>query len=528
MRIQTSCPHCFKNLHIVTTWPLDSGETLRFLRCGHIVIHTPEKLFEGSYATQAIDKSSEAWQYQIDGVDFFNASNGNCLIADEMGLGKTIQALIAFRAANEKLSPALLIVKSATVWQWFNQYKKWADPSLTGIFMIRDTKGFIPPGFNSYVVSMDTFSRLVKAERNPYGKIINIWINPMLKEVPFQFVIVDECQSFKDPSSNRATALVAFLQTLKIPYKLFLSGTPIKNRADEYFTTLNILDPENFSSIEEFRRNWLVQDARGKWSSVNPYRLERFRELIANYVIRREKKDVLKSLPPFRRAFETISIDDEHYKKIYNQELDKLALKLGEAGEARWMDVQENLMTLRRITGMAKVDFACEYIDTFLDTVEDEKIAIGIHHQSVRDTLFAKLQARGFNPLKLSGEDNQDKKEEIKKAFQQSENRVLIINMLAGGVGMDGLQVCNNVICLERQWNSVDEEQFEARFHRSGQLKPVLTEYLLAKGTIDDYFSALVEEKRRIFGETVSLDWNLASDPNALRDLCYQTTASRL
>lgn len=528
MRLQTECPHCLRNLRITVNWDLDNSEKLQFTKCGHILFHRVERMFPpGQFEKDSLSGHASGWEYQIEGVEFVNSTNGVALIADEMGLGKTVQDLLYHRAAYTQLTPNLKVVKSATLWQWFQQYKKWCSNKLTGIFMIRDAKSFIPPGFDTYLISMDTFSRMIRAERNPYGKIISIAINPQLDAIKFQSITVDECQSFKDPSSNRTTALVAFLQQQDIKYKLFLSGTPIKNRADEYFTTLNILDPINFSSVEQFRRNWLVQDQKGKWSSVNPYRLEAFRELIANYVIRREKKDVMKDLPEFRRAFETIYVEDEKIKKVYNAELDKLRAIDASKANVTWADVSDSLMTLRRIMGLAKVDFAIEYIDTFLDTVADEKIAIGIHHQAVRDLLYFKLKERGFNVLKLSGEDNSDKKNEIKNEFAKPGNRILIINMLAGGVGLDGLQVCNNVICLERQWNSVDEEQFEARFHRAGQKLPVLAEYMIAKGTIDDFFSNLVEQKRLICDQAFGNSWN-ATDPEMLRELIDQTIASRL
>ena len=528
MRLQSSCPHCYKNLRITETIKFTNGEQLRFTKCGHILYHNPERLFTDMSDTAALDGSSAAWEYQIEGMQFINECNGTGLIADEMGLGKTVQALLIKRAAKEKWKTTLIVVKSATTWQWFKMYKKWTSLSLTGVFMLRETKGFIPPGFGAYVVSMDTFSRMVRAERNPYGKIINIFINPQLAALGIDSIIVDECQSFKDPAANRTTALVAFIQQMNIKYKVFLSGTPIKNRADEYFTTLNILDPDNFESIERYRRKWLVQDNKGRWSFVNPYRLEQFRELISNYVIRREKKDVLKSLPEFRRAFETISIEDDKMKEAYNREVERLREISDSKENITYMDVSDSLMTLRRIIGMAKVDFCVEYIDTFLDTVENEKIAIGVHHHAVRDLIYAKLQARGINVLKLSGEDNSDRKEQIKKEFEKPENRVLVISVLAGGVGMDGLQICNNVITLERQWNSVDEEQFEARFHRAGQKNPVLCEYFIAQKTIDDFFHQLVEQKRLIFGQSVGNDWSLMSDNGMLRDLVDRTVASKL
>ena len=50
---------------------------------------------------------------------------------------------------------------------------------------------------------------------------------------------------------------------------------------------------------------------------------------------------------------------------------------------------------------------------------------------------------------------------------------------------------------------------------------------MIAKGTIDEYFSNLVEPKRQICGETLD-GWDFASDRNALRDLVEETVSHRL
>lgn len=307
---------------------------------------------------------------------------------------------------------------------------------------------------------------------------------------------------------------------------IMLSGTPIKNRADEYFVPLNMLRPDLFSSLSYFRSNWLQQDSKGKYSRINPYRLDRFRELTKSFIIRREKNAVL-SLPPFRRTFETIYIEDESIKLAYNAALNNLKVTAESHSNLNFFDINDNLMTLRRITGMGKVPFAVEYINTFLDTTEDEKIAIGVHHESVRDALYNAFVSRDIPCLKLSGEDNAEQKNRIVKRFQDPTGpRVLVVNILAGGVGLN-LQACNNVLVLERQWNAADEEQFEGRFWRQGQTLPVLCEYMLAKGTIDTYFSAMVEQKRKVCGEALD-GWNFTADDDAIRELIEKTLASKL
>jgi SNF2 family DNA or RNA helicase len=126
-----------------------------------------------------------------------------------------------------------------------------------------------------------------------------------------------------------------------------------------------------------------------------------------------------------------------------------------------------------------------------------------------------------YGVLKLSGEDSAIKKQQIVEAFGKLENRVLIVNMLAGGVGLN-LQCCANTLVLERQWSAADEEQFESRFHRNGQKKAVVAEYMGATGTIDQWFHELVEEKRQIFGETIQ-GWELISDRTSLKDLAIKT-----
>jgi SNF2 family DNA or RNA helicase len=268
-----------------------------------------------------------------------------------------------------------------------------------------------------------------------------------------------------------------------------------------------------------------MQDEKGKYSRIASWRLEQFREMTKSFIIRRDKSVL--ALPPFRRAFETIYIENEKIKLAYNKALENLRVTAESHSNLSYFDVQENLMTLRRITGMGKVPFAVEYIDTFLDTEEDEKIAIGIHHESVRDALYYELTNRGFQVLKYSGEDTPEQKNRIQHQFQDPHGpRVLIVNMIAGGVGLN-LQACNNTLILERQWNAADEEQFEGRFWRQGQTRPVLAEYMLAKGTIDTYFAAMVENKRQVCGEALD-GWQFTNDSDAIRELIEKTLASKL
>jgi SNF2 family DNA or RNA helicase len=485
-----------KGLEIKTSWIEECTEIVPPKKVPPLRFHSLSNKFH-------------AYEFQVEGVQFIRQTGYRCLIGDKMGLGKTVQALLAiFNDLSEQSDklPCMYIVRSSTVWQWLSMHKEWASSNPLGIFMIRGSKNFIPSGFSAYVISMDTLGRLVEFETDRWGETIpgSEKLNKWLAKLGIKTVVVDECHSFKNVDAKRSKALECFLRLAEVKYEIYLSGTAIKNRADEYYFTLHRLFPQEFRTIEGFRHQWCEKDEKGKFSRIKPYRLEEFRALISSRVLRREKG---KDLPPFRRVTTVVSIENPKFKAQYNKALDELQALADSKDKLTKFDIQDNLMVLRRIVGNAKVDDAVEYVDEFLDENEEEKICIGVHHHSVRDTLYAKLMARGHTPLKLSGEDSADHKNYIVNQFKRKKNRILIISIVAGGTGIDGLQCCSNILILERQWNSADEEQFEFRFNRDGQINPVLADYMLAKGTVDDYFTKNVERTRQVFHETVENNW---------------------
>lgn len=545
-RLQLTCPavNCAAPMELVNEltllgqtadhyeFPVKPWSTLLKLKCGHLVhkehlAATETSLAETSF--YSLDGLKKTRHYQVEGFDFIKQSGFNCLVADQQGLGKTIEALLILRENPKELLPVLILVKGSTIWQWQREIKEWFKGTPDAVWMIRDGRGFIPPGFSIYLMSMDTLKAYVKPkgdgktkgvkerQTSKYATTSNLEfeVSPALKMLGLKFLIADEVHSFKNTDSKRSQALVELIRLLGLDKKIFLSGTPIKNRADEYFIPLNLLDPLNFSSMDHFKRRFLKQDETGRWSRIDPYCLDSFKKTTAPYIIRRERNQVLTELPKFSRVFEEVKIESEILTKLYNAELDKLAEKDSEKANLTYNDIKEQVMTMRRIIGMAKAELILDVVEDFMDSTEDEKLVIGVHHHAVRDFLLAKLSK--YKPLVISDE-SADRKQWTIDRFRQPERRLMIVNIIAGGTGLN-LQFCNNCIVLERQWNSADEEQFEDRFNRIGQTLPVTAAYPKAIKTIDEWFSNMVEEKRAIFGDTVAIDatqWISQGDVNDL------------
>jgi SNF2 family DNA or RNA helicase len=416
-------------------------------------------------------------------------------------------------------------------------------------------------------------------------------VRDKLQELPFKLVIADEAHSFKNSDSNRSQALVKFMNFMNVGeatheikfdcpkckhtwieeakqkfdkrighqviYKnsrcpkcewyvyvqaqarekqpterpcglILLTGTPILNRADEYFVPLNLVNPELFSSQTSFQNQWLEPDHKGRYSRIKKYRLEEFKKVIKPYLLRREKEDVYTDLPVINRIFTLIEPDKSKVKERYNQILDKIDAETAHKANPTYWDLKEHLAELRRLCGMMKLLWTNDYLETCaLESAS--KYAIGIHHESVRDVLYTMLGG-SMNCYRLSGQDSAEQKDYIMREWEHSNKQFLIVNMLAGGVGMD-FHYCDNVVVLERQWNSEIEAQFEFRFYnpdKSIKQNPTTIEYVIAKGTIDEFWYDMVEEKRRNVGEVMYNNFNIERDVDSFQALVDRTLQTRL
>jgi SNF2 family DNA or RNA helicase len=213
-------------------------------------------------------------------------------------------------------------------------------------------------------------------------------------------------------------------------------------------------------------------------------------------------------------------------KAAYNREIDKMREKEEYLGrDLNQSDVSDNLMTIRRIIGMAKVKEAANRIAEFIEDTEDDKIAIGIHHHTVRDALVYELSQRDIKAARIDA--SKDIQYHVDQWKNRPESRVAVISQLGGGVGLN-LQFCHNLLNIERQWNSADEEQLEDRFNRFGQEYPVSAEYLVAKGTIDIWFTNMVEEKRQISGETFGINFDPTQSQETMREMLQWMMTNKL
>jgi SNF2 family DNA or RNA helicase len=340
----------------------------------------------------------------------------------------------------------------------------------------------------------------------------------MLPDGHVKTIIIDECQRVKNHLSDRAKAVQRIAK--QTPHIISMSGTPIKNNAGEYFTVLNLTKPTLFPHYQKFLDNYCDFYSNGWGNKVGGLKdVERFHEDTKDIIIRRTKSEVLKDLPSLERKFHHVELDRK-LNKAYAaamQELDDMLYSDGSEFEKATNTIAI-MSKLRHITGISKVENCIDFVTEFLLST-DRKIVIFTHHQDVMSMLEAQLnqwcKEGDFGAVCTlhSGLDSNARARLVEEFKNNHSRKLMIASTLAAGEGLN-LQFCSDAVILERQWNPANEEQVEGRFHRFGQLNNVSITYMLASGTIDDYFTQLVEQKRAIVAATLdnkTIEWNQQS-----------------
>ena len=492
--IRQECPACKKIA--VETSRMKIGKTLIIkLACGHIINNTNKFILDKKeYESVVFSDGCRPREYQFDAVKFAEESNIRCIIADEQGLGKTIESLSLLRLHPAELLPCVIVCPSTVKLQWmFEIHRICGNGKEFLTQVIQSGKERAMPGFKIYIVTYDMLKGPDLFQFLPEGTI--------------KTIIIDECQRVKNHLSDRAKAVQRVARTA--PHIMAMSGTPIKNNAGEYFTVLNLVKPTLFPHYQKYIDNYCDAYSNGWGQKVGGLKnVERFHEDTKDIIIRRTKSEVLKDLPSIDRKFHHVELDRK-LNKAYGKALEELdELLYSEESEFSKGAATIAIMSkLRHITGISKVAECVDFTIEFLEST-DRKIVIFTHHQDVMGNIESQLNGwasenqKGKVCVLHSGLDGNARTQLVKDFREDPTRRVMIASTLAAGEGLN-LQFCSDAIILERQWNPANEEQAEARFHRFGQLNNVSITYMLASGTIDEYFTELVEVKRSIVAATM-------------------------
>ncbi len=509
-----------------------------------------------------IDFKADLRKYQKEGYDwmyFLKNNHFGGILADDMGLGKTIQTLCLLQneleLKNKKKNasipskliyqtpkpdqlnifseinkekdsnllsdkeyinipnPSLLIVPTSLVFNWKSEAQKFAPNLKTYIYIgtnrIKDLTFFY-----EYDLIITTYG-ILRSDAD------------LFKDHNFNYIILDESQAAKNPSSVTAKALLK----LRANFKLALTGTPVENSVNDIWTQMNFVNPGLLGSLQYFQDTYVNPIEK----EHNQEKAVKLQQILNPFILRRKKEMVATDLPEkteYIRYCEMDPVQKDYYEEIKSFYRNEILKTIEEDSFSKnKLSVLQGLTKLRLIANHPKLnDSSYEGGSTkFHDVVHMAKSILSQGHKIIIFSQFVKhldIYKQYFNeneiPFEyLDGSSSASERSNSVNNFQQNKSiNIFLISLKAGGFGLN-LTAADYVFLLDPWWNPAIEKQAQDRSHRIGQDKNVFIYKFITKDTIEEKILALQDKKSRLAESIIHAEETLIKkiNPNELLEL---------
>lgn len=467
--------------------------------------------------------NAEMRPYQLEGYAWlwFLQQNGfgGCL-ADDMGLGKTLQAIALLLRSKEEgpASPradspleekqlsifpqakakrtSLVVVPASLVHNWLLECRRFA-PGFKVFTHLGAQRNKALSNFEYYDVIISTYHTVRQDIEQ-------------LSKYHFHYVILDESQSIKNPSSKLYQAVIE----LESDHRIVLTGTPIENSLTDLWAQINFVNPGLLGTLNFFKKGFVFPIERKK----DEQREEKLKELIRPFILRRTKMEVARELPPVSDQVRYCSMS-EAQRRIYEEEKSTVRNSILENLEDAGMGTS-SIMVLQALTRLRQIANHPDMLEDF-EGIESGKFAevaravenvVSEGHKVLLFSSFVKhlelfriyFESLGISYAWLTGSQNQAQRKEAVQTFQKRKScSLFLISLKAGGVGLN-LTAADYVFILDPWWNPAAELQALNRAHRIGQDKRVFVYRFISSDTIEEKIQRLQIRKKELAETFVS------------------------
>jgi SNF2 family DNA or RNA helicase len=313
----------------------------------------------------------------------------------------------------------------------------------------------------------------------------------------FQCIFIDEahyCQAINNsgnPDSIRAKAVLRLTATAGWVYPL--TGTPKTNRNKNVFNILRMIRHDLAKGNWAFLNygKTYCDGYKGSWGwdfegNTNDADLN---EKLRPRMIRHLKKEVLPNLKK-QRIIIPVKVDLTEYNLTIAE-----YLKNRQSKEAEQL---ARLMRAKQILATQKVG---ETIDFVKDIVADgEKVIVVTCFTEV-----VKVIEKAFsgNVVKIVGGMSDAQKDAAKEEFQTGKTQVMVMNIVAGGVGLT-LTASHKMVFNDFDFVPGNVTQAEDRICRSGQTECCMIYYMTAQGAdIEEDFVDMLTYKTETINNAI-------------------------
>ena len=419
------------------------------------------------------------------------------ILADDMGLGKTLQVLailLDYKQNNKENRTSIVICPSSLSLNWLGEATKFAPELKVCVIkgnakererLIRNVQ------INDLVI---TSYDLLKRDVEIYKEI----------DYDFKYIIADEAQYMKNSTTQNAKAI----KELKGETRYALTGTPIENSLAELWSIFDFVMPGYLFKYKKFKTLYEVPIVKENDERA----MNRLKMLIAPFILRRNKKDVLTELPEKTITVLNNQMTDEQeavYLSYLAQAKQEVADEIQLNGfEKSQFKILSTLTRLRQICchpslfikdykdESSKLNQCVEILSDAIDA--GHKILLFSGYTSMFDIIEQELKSKKIKYFKLTGSTKVDERIKLVDEFNSnSEIKVFLISLKAGGTGLN-LTGADMVIHYDPWWNQSAENQATDRAYRIGQKNNVQVYKLITSNSIEEKIYELQNKKAEL------------------------------
>lgn len=456
-------------------------------------------------------------EYQKEGfnwLSFLREYGLGGILADDMGLGKTIQALsllLSHYKGEQKRLPSLVVAPTSVVYNWMTEAQRFTPTLTTELFLGRERGELLSKLGRDSGRKPDVIFTTYGIIRRDYET---------LKNIPFEYVILDEAQNIKNPESVGAKAC----KQLNALHRLALTGTPVENRLKELWSIFDFLMPDFLGSYRDFNDTFERQIEAGV-EGVG----QKLRKIVHPFILRRMKSQVERELPDRTDIINLCELDDEQ-RSLYLDVLDECRQKvfgeIASRGIGRsQISVLAALLRLRQVCcdprllkskkegklpASSKLFALLEMIDELVE--EGHKVLIFSQFVEMLTLIRDELDKTTYSYEYLDGQTPaKDRLDKVNRFNGDDKIPIFLISLKAGGTGLN-LTGADYVIHYDPWWNPAVENQATDRAHRIGQTRHVFNYKLITKGTVEEKILALQKKKKELAELVIGGDEGVAKE----------------
>ncbi|KAI1894156.1 hypothetical protein AGOR_G00112920 [Albula goreensis] len=479
------------------------------------------------------------------------AGRHGAILADEMGLGKTLQC-IALVWTLLRQGPyggrpvarrVLVVTPGSLVKNWAAEFQKWLGRERINVFTVdqdHKVEDFVSSSLsNVLVISYEMLLRSVD----------------QLERVEFSLIICDEGHRLKNSSIKTSSAL----SSLACVRRVILTGTPVQNDLQEFYSIIEFVNPGVLGSSSSYRKVYEEPILRSRQPSatqeerhLGEERGAELARLTSLFILRRTQEIIDRYLPPkqewtlfcrpaplqldlyrhmlshrlVRACLQGALQNSPHLvcigalKKLCNhpsllyatvQEKEGVQTEDGSTEASLYEGLGEMFPQAYSSGGFSpadsgKLQVLIDLLAAVRQLSPSDRVVLVSNYTQTLDLLQDVCSHWGYGCSRLDGQTPVAQRQKLVDRFNSrfTSDFVFLLSSKAGGVGLN-LVGASHLVLYDIDWNPANDIQAMARVWRDGQKKTVRIYRLLTTGTIEEKIYQRQVSKQGLSGTVVDV-----------------------